>query len=143
VLRQVSELDDSDPWAHLALGYAALSRRRTDEAVEEFQRALDLNPNFAIAHGYLAMALALDGRSEKAIAHAEQAIHMSPHDPQNAIFNMSIAVAHYLADRYPGQSHLDAKPYNSVHNLLRVIGFTSRAWRKPVKSRKLAKRWRE
>jgi tetratricopeptide (TPR) repeat protein len=98
---RAAELDDSDPWAHLALGYAALSRRRTDEAVEEFQRALELNPNFAIAHGYLAMALALDGRSEKAIAHAEQAIHMSPHDPQNAIFNMSIAVAHYLADRYP------------------------------------------
>jgi tetratricopeptide (TPR) repeat protein len=47
------------------------------------------------------MALALDGRSEKAIAHAEQAIHMSPHDPQNAIFNMTIAVAHYLAGRYP------------------------------------------
>ena len=98
---RAAELDDSDPWAHLALGYVALSRRRTDEAVEEFQRALDLNPNFAVAHGYLAMALALDGRSEKAIAHAEQAIHMSPHDPQNAIFNMTIAVAHYLAGRYP------------------------------------------
>ena len=98
---RAAELDDSDPWAHLALGYVALSRRRTDEAVEEFQRALDLNPNFAVAHGYLAMALALDGRSEKAIEHAEQAIHMSPHDPQNAIFNMTIAVAHYLAGRYP------------------------------------------
>src|SRR5262249_43616178 len=97
---RAAELDDSDPWAHLALGYLALSRRRTDEAVEEFQRALDLNPNFAVAHGYLAMALALDGRSEEAIAHAEQAIHMSPQDPQNAIFNMSVAVAHYLAGRY-------------------------------------------
>ena len=91
---RAAELDDNDP-----LGTSRTLR--TDEAVEEFQRALDLNPNFAIAHGYLAMALALDGRSEKAIAHAEQAIHMSPHDPQNAIFNMSIAVAHYLADRYP------------------------------------------
>src|SRR5262245_50095621 len=48
---RAAELDDSDPWAHLALGYVALSRRRTDEAVEEFQRALDLNPNFAVAHG--------------------------------------------------------------------------------------------
>ena len=98
---RAAELDDSDPWAHLALGYVALSKRRTDEAVEEFQRTLDLNPNFAAAHGYLAMALALDGRSEKAIEHAEQAIHMSPHDPQNAIFNMTIAVAHYFAGRYP------------------------------------------
>ena len=98
---RAAELDDSDPWAHHALGYVAISRRHTDGAVEEFQRALDLNPNFAAAHGYLAFALAVDGRSEQAIAHSEQAIHMSPHDPQNAIFNMCIAVAHYLAGRYP------------------------------------------
>ncbi|MGB7004234.1 MAG: tetratricopeptide repeat protein, partial [Pseudolabrys sp.] len=73
---RAAELDDSDPWAHLALGYVAISRRHTDGAVEEFQRALDLNPNFAAAHGYLAFALAVDGRSEQAIAHSEQAIHM-------------------------------------------------------------------
>jgi Flp pilus assembly protein TadD len=30
----------------------------------------------------------------------EQAIRMSPHDPQNAIFNVAIAVAHFLANRY-------------------------------------------
>ena len=74
--------------------------RRTDEAVEEFQRATDLNPNFAGAHGYLGVALALGGRSDQAIPHLEQAIRMSPHDPQNAAFNMAIACAHYLAGRY-------------------------------------------
>lgn len=88
------ELDDRDPWAHLALAYVASTRRRTDEAVDEFQRALDLNPNFAAAHGYLAMALTFDGRSEKAIEHAEQAIRMSPNDPQNAIFNVALAGSH-------------------------------------------------
>ena len=76
------ELDDSDPWAHLALGFVAFTRRRTDEAVEEFQRALDLNPNFAAAHGFLGCALAFDGRSDQAIDHIERAIRMSPHDPQ-------------------------------------------------------------
>jgi adenylate cyclase len=94
------ELDDRDPWAHLALGYVAFTRRRTDEAVDEFQRALDLNPNFAAAHGFLGLTLALDGRSDQAIAHAEQAIRMSPHDPQNALFNVALAGAHYLAERY-------------------------------------------
>ena len=97
---RAAELDDSDPWAHLALGYVAMTRRSTDDAVEEFQRALDLNPNFAAAHGYLGFALALDGRSEQAIDHIEQAIRMSPHDPQNAIFNVALAAAHYLAGRY-------------------------------------------
>jgi tetratricopeptide (TPR) repeat protein len=94
------ELDDRDPWAHLALGYVAFTRRRTDEAVDEFQHALDLNPNFAAAHGFLGHALALDGRSDQAIVHSEQAIRMSPHDPQNALFNVTLAAAHYIAGRY-------------------------------------------
>jgi adenylate cyclase len=97
---RAAELDDSDPWAHLALGFVAYARRHTDEAVEEFQRALDLNPNFAAAHGYLGHALALDGRSDQAIDHIGQAIRMSPHDPQNALFNVGLAGAHYLAGRY-------------------------------------------
>jgi adenylate cyclase len=98
--KRAATLDDSDPWAHLALGFVAYTLRQTDHAVEEFQRALDLNPNFAAAHGYLALALALAGRSEDAIKHGEQAIRMSPHDPQNAVFNVAIASAHYLAGRY-------------------------------------------
>ena len=97
---RAAELDDTDPWAHLALGYVAYITRRTNVATEEFRRALDLNPNFAAAHGYLGVALAHDGQSDQAIAHIEQAIRMSPHDPQNAIFNSGRAVACYLAGRY-------------------------------------------
>jgi len=97
---RAAELDDSDPWAHLALGYVAFMMRHTDESTAEFQRALDLNPNFAAAHGYLGWALAFDGQSNRAIVHSEEAIRMSPHDPQNSIFNVGIAIAHYLAGRY-------------------------------------------
>jgi tetratricopeptide (TPR) repeat protein len=78
----------------------AFTKRRTDEAVEEFQRAIDLNPNFAAAHGFLGCALAFDGRSDRAIDHIERAIRMSPHDPQNALLNAALAAAHYQADRY-------------------------------------------
>ena len=97
---RAAELDDSDPWAHLALGYLVFTTRRTDAAEEEFQRALDLNPNFAAAHGYLGSALAFAGRSEQAIANLEQAIRMSPQDPQNAIFNNGFAIANYLSGRF-------------------------------------------
>jgi adenylate cyclase len=97
---RAEELDHSDPWAHLALGYVAFVRRRTSAAAAEFQRALDLNPNFAAAHGYLGWALAFGGQSEQAIAHLKEAIRMSPHDPQNAIFNTGLAIAHYLAGRF-------------------------------------------
>jgi TolB-like protein/class 3 adenylate cyclase/Flp pilus assembly protein TadD len=97
---RAAELDDSDPWAHLALGWAALLRRRTEIAVEQYQRALDINPNFAAAHGHLGMAYALDDQSDKAVVHMEQAIRMSPHDPQTFLFNTNLAIAHYLSGRY-------------------------------------------
>jgi adenylate cyclase len=97
---RATELDDSDPWAHLALGYVAFTQRRTEEATGQFQRAIDLNPNFAAAHGYFGWALSLDGQSDRAIPHLEQAIRMSPHDPQNTIFYVGLAAAHYLAGRY-------------------------------------------
>ena len=86
---RAAELDDSDPWAHLALGYAAHMMRRTEDAQQEFQRAIDLNPNFAAAYGYFGFTLTMVGRSDEAIAHLEQAIRISPQDPQNAIFNMA------------------------------------------------------
>ena len=94
------ELDDSDPWAHLALGYVAFTRRRTDEAVDEFKRALELNPNFAAAEGYLGWTLVFDGRTEQAMIHLQKAMQMSPHDPQNAIFTAGVAVAHYMEGRF-------------------------------------------
>jgi len=97
---RAAELDDNDPWAHLALGYADFLKRRTDHAVQEFNRALEINPNFAAAHGYLGTALAFNGQSDQAIVHSELALRMSPHDPQNAIFNVGLAAAHYLDGQF-------------------------------------------
>ena len=97
---RAAQLDDNDPWAHLALGFVSFVRRQTNVAAAEFRRALELNPNFAAAHGYLGWTLAFDGQSDEATKHLEEAIRMSPHDPQNAIFNTGLAVVHYLEGRY-------------------------------------------
>ena len=108
---RAAELDNSDPWVHVALGYVAFTERRTDESVAHFQRAVDLNPNFAAAHGYLGWTLAFDGQSDRAIAHSEAAIRMSPHDPQDVIFYGGLAAAHYLAGRYN----------EAINNALRLL----------------------
>jgi tetratricopeptide (TPR) repeat protein len=94
------ELDHEDPWAHLALGYLAFSKRQTDDSVREFMRALDLNPNFSTAYGYLGWALVFDGQSEEAIRYFQQALRMSPNDPLKAFFYSGNCVAHYYAHRY-------------------------------------------
>jgi adenylate cyclase len=97
---RAAELDDNDPWAHLALGYLAFKARQSDDAVREFQRALGLNPNFAAAYGYLGWAVVHDGRHEEAIGYFQQALRMSPHDPLIAFFYAGMCVAHYFARRF-------------------------------------------
>ncbi len=97
---RAAELDDQDPWAHVALGYLAFTARQTDEAIDCFRRALDINPNFAAARGFIGFALACDGRSEDAIENSQRAIRMSPRDPLNFFFVGGLAAAHYLAGRY-------------------------------------------
>jgi TolB-like protein len=99
--RRAAELDESDPWAHMALGYLAFTDCQTDEAVRHFQTALDLNPNFAAAHGYVGWALVFDGQSDEALRHFEQAMRMSPRDPLNGFFSAGISAGHYFAGRYP------------------------------------------
>jgi adenylate cyclase len=106
---RAAQLDDSDPWAHLALGFVAFVRRQTNVAAAEFRHALELNPNFAAAHGYLGWTLAFDGQSDEATRHLEEAIRMSPHDPQNAVFNTGLAVVHYLEGRYANAVEYSSK----------------------------------
>ena len=60
-------LDDRDPWAHLVQGLLLNRLRRFDDAVRALRRALELNPNFALAHALLALVLAFQGAYHEAI----------------------------------------------------------------------------
>ena len=93
-------LDDRDPWGHIALGYLALMEMRTEESVAAFRRAVKLNPSSAAAHSCLSHGLAFAGQDREAIEHGEDAIRLSPLDPEMARFLGGIAVAHYAAGRF-------------------------------------------
>jgi TolB-like protein len=93
-------LDDRHPWGHIALAYGAMMERRTEEAIAAFRRAVSLNPNSAAAHSHLSRGYAFAGRDQEAIEHGEEAIRLSPLDPEMALFLGAIAVAHFAAGRY-------------------------------------------
>ena len=93
-------LDDRHPWGHIALAYGAMMERRTDESIASFRRAVSLNPNSAAAHSHLSRGFAFGGRDREAIEHGEEAIRLSPLDPEMALFLGAISVAHYTAGRY-------------------------------------------
>jgi len=94
------ELDESDPWAYMALGYLAFVARQTDEALRRYFAAAHRNPNFAPAYGYAGWAQAHDGRSEAAIENLVKAIRLSPRDPFNVFYAAGFAAAYYTAGRY-------------------------------------------
>jgi TolB-like protein/cytochrome c-type biogenesis protein CcmH/NrfG len=98
-------LDDRDPWGHIALGYCAMMEKRTEESIAAFRRAVKLNPNSAAAHSHLSRGLAFAGQDREAIEHGEDAIRLSPLDPDMALFLGGIAVAHYAARRYAEAAH--------------------------------------
>ena len=72
-------LDPSLPEGHTALGWTktlfAIDMRTAER---DFQRALEIAPGYAPAHGYYALLLCGFGRFDEAIDHATQARH---HDP--------------------------------------------------------------
>jgi Flp pilus assembly protein TadD len=77
-----------------------MMEKRTEESIAAFRRAVTLNPSSAAAHGNLGHGLAFAGQDREAIEHAEEAIRLSPLDPEMALFLGAIAVAHYGAGRY-------------------------------------------
>jgi TolB-like protein/cytochrome c-type biogenesis protein CcmH/NrfG len=97
-------LDIDDPWAHVALGYVLVWSRRPGEAIVELEKALALNPNFAIGHYLLAIALCYLGRGEEALAHSDNAVRLSPRDlwagGSAGISNQVHSLACWAAGRY-------------------------------------------
>lgn len=94
------ERDVQDPWAHMAMGFVALSERETDEALRHFDAALELNPNFAPAVGFAGFAMALDGRSSEALDWLDRATRMNPKDPFSNMYLAPKGAAFYTAGNY-------------------------------------------
>jgi adenylate cyclase len=60
-------LDDQDPWAHFALGWALTQNRSPEAGIEEYQRAIAINPYFPSAYSCLGLALSYVGEIEMAV----------------------------------------------------------------------------
>jgi len=94
--RAAIRADDGDAWAHNALGHVHLFARRFEDSLAEFETALQLNPNFALAQGYYGLALGYCGRWQDADEAARRAIRLSPRDPYAPVYFGIAAYARFL-----------------------------------------------
>ncbi|OKO86786.1 membrane protein [Bradyrhizobium sp. NAS80.1] len=92
--------DREDAWAHHGLAYTYLFRRRFDDALAEFELALKLNPNFAMAHASYGVTLCYAGRWQDGDAAARRALQLSPRDPLAGIYCGVAAYAQFIGRNY-------------------------------------------
>ncbi|TIW67358.1 MAG: tetratricopeptide repeat protein, partial [Mesorhizobium sp.] len=91
VATQAVTLDGSNPWAHWALAITKLYTRRHDGAINEAERAIVLNPNFAEGHVILGEALYYSGRSEEALESFARGKTLNPYFPDVLLHFQALA----------------------------------------------------
>ena len=92
------QIDDTLAGAHTALAQVLFFDLDFAGAIKEFQRAIDLDPNYATAHHWYANGplLAL-GRFDEAVAEGARAVEL---DPLSPIINVNQANNFIIAGRY-------------------------------------------
>lgn len=92
------KLDGSLADAHTSLAFVEMHYDwKFQEAEQEFKRAIELDPNYSIAHHWYAFDLAAMGRMDEAVAEVKRAQQT---DPLSAIINTDVAEILYWARRY-------------------------------------------
>ncbi len=110
--KTATSLDDYNEYAHWILGLIQFIRRKHDEAIAEFKRAIELNPNCSLAYGSLGTVLSFSGQLDESIRNNEIAIRSNPKDPSIFFRYSGIAMAHHMAGRYSEATHWARK---SIH----------------------------
>ena len=85
--------------AHFAKGQVLRAQDRFDEAIPEYETVIALNRNWAHAYSHLGWCKFVTGAIEALIPAQEQAIRLSPRDPQIGLFYFRIGFGHLLQSR--------------------------------------------
>jgi len=86
-----------NPLALTALGGTLADQGKVSEAIEQYEQALQIKPDYAVAHYYLGVALwdialATQGKMDEAIGHFKRALQIYP-DYAEAHNNLGLALA--------------------------------------------------
>jgi tetratricopeptide (TPR) repeat protein len=96
--KRALELDETLAEAHTTLGYALfIGDRNYAESEREYQRAIELNSNYATAHQWYGNGLTRMGKFEQGIAEGKRAQEL---DPLSIIINENLGEDYLYARQY-------------------------------------------
>jgi len=96
LVEQALAASPRDYLAHYAKGSVLRFQGRCDQAIPEYERALESNPNWLNSLDFLAACKTMTGSMETAISLEQQAIRLGPRDPYIGNFYSRIGQAHLL-----------------------------------------------
>ena len=137
-------IDEFDAAAHLWVGISSFFLTRFDVALASTERAVELNPNFAVARSFRGLVYGFTGHPEEGIEEAELALRISPRDWYRFLFLLQLACCHYVARDYIAAIKAATKAvalrpdYFFVHQLLaRSCTHAPRFWTPSASTRTL------
>jgi TolB-like protein/pimeloyl-ACP methyl ester carboxylesterase/Tfp pilus assembly protein PilF/predicted Ser/Thr protein kinase len=77
VIRRGEEIDPLSPVIASTLGFAFYFARQYDRAIEQFRKALELDPNLFLPYYRLGLIYSLKGSHQEAVANAKKAVALS------------------------------------------------------------------
>ncbi|HEY5992390.1 MAG TPA: tetratricopeptide repeat protein, partial [Candidatus Udaeobacter sp.] len=96
-LKKALELDDSLPQAHASSGLLATLELDVNRAITELEHAIQLNPNNATAHHWIALPLMTMGQFDRGAREAKRAIEL---DPLSLIINADLCWVYFNGRRF-------------------------------------------
>jgi TolB-like protein/class 3 adenylate cyclase len=102
---------------HHAMGMVLCATNRASRAMEEWERALAIDPNLARARAFLGLAHVYAGRAEETEAHVLEALRLSPRDSMTHLWLMFAGYAKMLLGEWEDallrlRKSIDANPNN-------------------------------
>jgi adenylate cyclase len=101
-IKRASALQGDDPTILFLVGGASWFMARGRTGIGLLERAVQLNPNLAMAHGLLGLGYATIDRPTEGLAHVELALRLSPRDPMAYLFFGAQALCKFVAGDFSG-----------------------------------------
>lgn len=90
---RAQELDPVNLNIKADVGWFLFYARRTDESIAQLQNVLEMDPNFSMAHGFLASVYQQKGMHKQSIDECETAIRLDDNKNRTALLGYAYAVA--------------------------------------------------
>jgi adenylate cyclase len=101
-IKRAVALQGDDPTILFLVGGASWFMARVRTGIGLLERAVQLNPNLAMAHGLLGLGYASIDRPNEGLEHAGLAFRLSPRDPMAHLFFGAQALCKFVAGDFSG-----------------------------------------